>query len=518
MLLIVCSFRLTLQTTAYYIIFKRITSYSMPVINIKGTVENPAVDINSLWFTYSSINPNSGPMAKPVSIFGTEDNNERISHALERGWIPNVVEDPCHDWVLKGVDLLIERGSLVLLVGPNGAGKSTLMQIIAGKRLLSSRMRDAAGDLGKNMSIKTISYDPFKDIPKGVVYIGTDWMNNPLTARSLTVLKLLLPHFPNLDMKFLISIIENRSNPELIAERLKHLDSATTSKLIRLHTLIDLFQVNINADISKLSQGQRRRVQFLLELLPEWECLLIDETTMELDIAIRVKLFEYLRDIVSISKAVNILLKGRIDEKDLPPIKTVIYTSHFMDYFILQSWCTHLSLFADGQIFWNGLIPRFSDEADNLSVYEVDHPSILYYERTILDKLSFQAEMNYLDTKSQYIPGSSHKFQSLDAEFQYDVGERIKSTISSRISFCYTENEIKSAVNTIWTDTISKYYVKRNSLETLSLQHVLTMFLIQQEKILSLQQTLKYKERGSVWDYLKEDVYHNGDKYYNYWE
>ena len=34
--------------------------------------------------------------------------------------------------VLKGVDLVVERGSLTCIVGPNGAGKSTLMKILAG--------------------------------------------------------------------------------------------------------------------------------------------------------------------------------------------------------------------------------------------------------------------------------------------------------------------------------------------------------------------------------------------------
>ena len=36
------------------------------------------------------------------------------------------------DWVLRGVNLLVEPGSRIAITGPNGSGKSTLLKMICG--------------------------------------------------------------------------------------------------------------------------------------------------------------------------------------------------------------------------------------------------------------------------------------------------------------------------------------------------------------------------------------------------
>lgn len=42
--------------------------------------------------------------------------------------------------VLRGVDLLVQRGSLHMLLGPNGCGKSTLLKLLGGRRRASLLM------------------------------------------------------------------------------------------------------------------------------------------------------------------------------------------------------------------------------------------------------------------------------------------------------------------------------------------------------------------------------------------
>ena len=39
------------------------------------------------------------------------------------------------NWLVKGINVTIENGTLWGLVGPNGAGKSTLLRLISGELL-----------------------------------------------------------------------------------------------------------------------------------------------------------------------------------------------------------------------------------------------------------------------------------------------------------------------------------------------------------------------------------------------
>lgn len=84
---------------------------------------------------------------------------------------------------LLDINLHLPQGSRTILVGANGgwhpniltyylpcspsfsAGKSTLLQIMAGKRLVTT--------LGADIRVK--GRDVFRDSPSGVTFLGTDW-------------------------------------------------------------------------------------------------------------------------------------------------------------------------------------------------------------------------------------------------------------------------------------------------------------------------------------------------------
>lgn len=85
---------------------------------------------------------------------------------------------------LSDINISLPKGSRTLLIGANGgvhsviaidisvyqhsfslAGKSTLLQILAGKRLVTSE--------GARILIK--GCDVFRNSPSGVTYLGTEW-------------------------------------------------------------------------------------------------------------------------------------------------------------------------------------------------------------------------------------------------------------------------------------------------------------------------------------------------------
>lgn len=90
--------------------------------------------------------------------------------------------DPRVEASLLNISLALPKGSRTILVGANGgkytvrgrecfakiasiilAGKSTLLQILAGKRLIS------------NAEVQIKGKDVFRQYPRGVAFLGTEW-------------------------------------------------------------------------------------------------------------------------------------------------------------------------------------------------------------------------------------------------------------------------------------------------------------------------------------------------------
>lgn len=162
--------------------------------------------------------------------------------------------------VLENITLKIPWNTRTLLVGSNGAGKSTLLKLLSGKHLCL------------NGKILVNGLDPFSPLSmhqneadecQTTTYLGTEWCHMSIINRDIGVLELL-----------------NSIGFEHFRERGE--------------ALIDIFDVNLDWRMHRLSDGQKRRVQLTMGLLKPWRVLLLDEVTVDLDVVARSRLLSFL--------------------------------------------------------------------------------------------------------------------------------------------------------------------------------------------------------------------------------
>jgi CCR4-NOT complex subunit CAF16 len=220
--------------------------------------------------------------------------------------------------VLRALDLVVPSGARCLLVGANGSGKTTLLRCIAGKHMLPD---DAVRVLGR---------PAFRD--------------TTLAAR----VALLGGSFP-LDVD--VGVDEILARQEGVDEQ-------------RLHTLVQLLAVEPRWRMSRVSDGQRRRVQILLALLRPSEVLLLDEVTTDLDVIARADLLAFLRDEPA----------------------TILYATHIFDG--LDAWATHLAFLDGGRV---RLMARLDEIAELRALAGAPSPLLRLVERWLRQGMSSDA-------------------------------------------------------------------------------------------------------------------------------
>ncbi|MEN9460376.1 MAG: energy-dependent translational throttle protein EttA, partial [Pseudomonadota bacterium] len=176
--------------------------------------------------------------------------------------------------ILKDISLSFFPGAKIGVLGLNGSGKSTLLKIMAGVD------KDIVGEARPQPGIK-IGYlsqepqlDPNKDV-RGNVEDG------------IAETKALVDRFNDISMKFAEPMSDDEMNA-LLEEQSKlqdAIDAAGAWELDRtLEVAADALRLPPwDADITKLSGGEKRRVALCKLLLSKPDMLLLDEPTNHLD-------------------------------------------------------------------------------------------------------------------------------------------------------------------------------------------------------------------------------------------
>ena len=176
--------------------------------------------------------------------------------------------------ILRGIWLSFFPGAKIGVLGANGAGKSTLLRIMAGLE------KDFAGEAypAEGTRIGFLSQDPRLDPSKTV-------LGNVEEAVSAT--RALLARFDELNEK-LASDLSEAESERLMAEYQRVQDAIEASNAWELDRQLEIAMDALrlppaDADVARISGGERRRIALCKVLLERPDLLLLDEPTNHLD-------------------------------------------------------------------------------------------------------------------------------------------------------------------------------------------------------------------------------------------
>jgi ATP-binding cassette ChvD family protein len=181
---------------------------------------------------------------------------------------------PPNRTILKDISLSFFPGAKIGVLGVNGSGKSTLLRIMAGEHQEYDGEARPQPGIHIGFLPQEPQLDPKKDVRGNV-------------EEAVAATKKLLDDFNEISMKFAEPMSDDEMNKlmEKQAGLQEKIDAAGAWDLDRkLEIAADALRLpSWDADVTKLSGGERRRVALCRLLLSQPDMLLLDEPTNHLD-------------------------------------------------------------------------------------------------------------------------------------------------------------------------------------------------------------------------------------------
>lgn len=176
--------------------------------------------------------------------------------------------------ILKETWLSFLPGAKIGMIGPNGAGKSTLLKIMAGL----DKEYDGEAWAAEGVKVGHLPQEPQLNPQKNV-------FDNIMEA--LSDKKALLDEFHEVSNKFAEELTDDEMN-DLMARQAELQEKIDAADAWSLEREIDIAMQALRcpskeAEVSKLSGGEKRRVALCKLLLEKPDMLLLDEPTNHLD-------------------------------------------------------------------------------------------------------------------------------------------------------------------------------------------------------------------------------------------